>query len=178
MSVGFLLSVISTLAIIIGAVPFCNRHRYFLCDRLGFSGRVPFFISRAIMLCLAISIYVMVFTLPIMALFFGRISLISPVSNLLLLPVTTIIIVLAFVSAILCSANAMPGMLSFIVEKISAYCLGVADVLGGTDKFILKTESVFSISWCIVFPFALYLAIKISKNLIRKIKNKKIKPLQ
>ena len=173
MSVGFLLSVISTLAIIIGAVPFCNRHRYFLCDSLGFSGKVPFFISRAIMLCLAISIYVMAFTLPIMALFFGGISLISPVANLLFLPVTTIIIVLAFISAILCAVGFMPGLLVLIVEKISAYCLGVAELLGSDDTFILKTQSPFSIALCIIMPFVLYLAIKVASKVFGKMKAKK-----
>ena len=176
MSAGFILSVLSTLAIISSAVPFCNRHRYFICDKLGFSGRVPFFIGRTVMLSLAISFSVMVYTLPIMALFFGRVSLISPVSNLLFLPVTTIIIILAFISAILCSFGVMPEVLIYIVEKISAYCLGVADFLGSTDRFILKTESTLSIGMCIAMPFVIYLAIYVGNKLRRKIKHK-IKPL-
>ena len=177
MNAGFLLSVLSTLAIIVSAVPFCNRHRYFLCGRLGLYRKVPFFMGRVVMLSLAISFSVMVYTMPIMAMFFGRISLISPVANLLLLPVTTIIIILAFVSAILCSLGIMPDILIFIVEKISDYCLFVADFLGGTDRFILKTESTLSVGLCIVMPFVLYLAIKVSRKLYRKLKSKKIKPL-
>lgn len=176
MNVGFLLSVLSTLAIILSAVPFCNRHRYFICDKLGFSGRVPFFIGQAIMLSLAISLSVMVYTLPIMALFFGRVSLISPVANLLFLPVTTIIIILSFISAILCSLGVMPDLLIYIAEKISDYCLGVADILGSTDRFVLKTESALSIGVCIAMPFVMYLAINAGKKLYRKIR-RKIKPL-
>ena len=177
MSVGFLLSVLSTMAIILSAVPFCNRHRYFICDKLGLSDRLSFFISRAVMLSLAISLSVMVYTLPVMAIFFGSVSLISPVANLLFLPVNTIIIVLSFVSAILCALGFMPSSLIFIIEKISAYCLGVAELLGGTEKFIVRIDTPLAIAICFLIPFALYLAIKASSKLSRKIRYKKFKPL-
>lgn len=177
LSVGFLLSVFSTLAIIVSAVPFCNKHRYFLSDRLGFSGAVTFKASGAIMLSIVISLCVMVYTLPIMAMSFGTVSLISPVANLLFLPVTTVIIILAFISAILCCLGIMPSLLTFTVEKISAYCIGVADLLGGTDRFVLKTDTPTEIAVCIAFPFLLYLAAKAASHLKKKIKHKKKKPL-
>ena len=176
LSAGFLLSVFSTLAIIVSALPFCNKHRYFLCDRLGLKGRFSFPISRAIMLSVVISLCVMVYTLPIMAISFGTVSLISPLANLLFLPVTTVIITLAFVSAILCAFGIMPSLLTFIVEKISAYCLGVADLLGGTDRFVLKIDTPLETTICFVFPFALYLAIKTASYFYKKIKHKR-KPL-
>lgn len=176
LSAGFLLSVLSTLAIIIGAVPFCRRHRYFICDRLGLSGRVPFYIGGAVMLSLAISLCVMTFTMPVMALYFGRISLISPVANLLFLPVTTVIIVLAFVSAVFGALGYIPQILVFVTENISAYCLRVADLLGGTDRFVLKTDTPLKIALCILFPFAMYLAVKTASYIYNKIKHKR-KPL-
>ena len=173
MSAGFLLSVTSTFAIIVCAVPFFKRYRFVLCDKLGFGGKVSFYISSAVMLSLAISLSVMVCTLPIMALYFGRISLISPIANLLFLPVTTVIIILAFISAIFCSVGIMPNILVFATEKISHYCLNVACILGGTDRFILKTETPISIAVCVAFPFVLYLAIKVGHKVLRKIKHKK-----
>lgn len=176
MSAGFLLSVLSTLAIIIGAVPFCRRHRYFICDRLGLKGRISFSVGTAVMLSLAISLCVMTFTLPVMALYFGRISLISPVANLLFLPVTTVIIVLAFVSAIFGGLGFMPKILVFVTENISIYCLKVADFLGGTDRFVLKTDTPLKIALCILFPFVMYLAIKTASHLYNKFKHKR-KPL-
>jgi ComEC/Rec2-related protein len=176
MSASFLLSVLSTLAIIKSAVPFFKKYRYILCDRFYLSGRISFYIGSAIMLSLAISISVMLYTLPVTAAMFGRVSLISPVTNLLFLPVTTIIIILAFVSAVLCSFGIMPQFLISITEALSSYCLGVADLLGGNDTFILKTESSVSIGLCCVVPFAVYLVIKASHHMRRKIK-KKTKPL-
>ena len=173
LSAGFLLSVLSTLAIILSAVPFCNRHRNFICDRLGMSDRLSFFVGRAVMLSLSISICVMVYTLPVMAMFFGRISLISPVANLLFLPVTTVIIILAFISAILCCLGLMPEILIFVTENISEYCLRVAQLLGGSDRFIVKTDTPFSIGLCFVLPFVLYLAIKAGSAFYRKTRRKK-----
>lgn len=177
MSAGFLLSVLSTLAIITAAVPFCNRHRYFICDKLRLYGRFSFAAGRLVMLSLSISICVMVYTLPAMAVFFGGISLISPVANLLFLPVNTIIIVLAFISAILCAVDLMPSPLVFFIEKISAYCLGVAEVLGGTDRFILEIKTPLAVAASFLVPFVLYLAIIAGKKLYKKYKAKKRKPL-
>ena len=176
LSVGFLLSVFSTLAIIVSAVPFCNRHRYFISDRLGLSGKISFNITRAVMLSIVISLCVMVYTMPVMAISFGRISLVSPLANLLLLPVTTLIITLSFISAILCCLGIMPSLLTLIVEKISAYCIGVSDLLGGTDRFVLKVDTLFETALCCAFPFVLYLAIK-SIRYIRKKISKRKKPL-
>ncbi len=176
LSAGFLLSVFSTLAIIVSAVPFCNRHRYFICDRLGLSGAISFPVTNAVMLSIVISLCVMVYTLPIMAISFGTVSLISPIANLLFLPVTSLIITLAFISAILCAVGIMPSLLTFIVEKISSYCLGVADLLGGTDRFVLNIDTPLKIAVCILFPFAMYLAIKTASYLHKKIKHKR-KPL-
>ena len=176
MSASFLLSVLSTLAIIVSAVPFFKKYRYILCDRLALSGNISFYVGSAIMLSLAISLSVMVYTLPVTAALFGRVSLISPITNLLFLPVTTLIIILTFVSAMLCGSGIMPQLLISITDMLSSYCLGVAELLGGNDKFILKTESPFMVGLCFVVPFALYLVIKAGRYLHRKIK-KKIKPL-
>ncbi|MBO5936803.1 MAG: ComEC/Rec2 family competence protein [Clostridia bacterium] len=172
MSAGFLLSVLSTLAIILCALPFYKRYRFIICDRLGLSGRVTFYICSAVMLSLAISFSIMMFTLGVSATLFGGVSLISPVTNLLFLPVTTVIIILAFISAILCSVGIMPEFFAFTVEKISSYCLWVAEIFGGTDRFVLRTDSALSVGLCFLAPFAVYLVIKAGKYLRGKIKKK------
>lgn len=177
LSVGFLLSAASTWAIIVFAAPFCNRYRYFIADRLGFSGRVSFPIARAVMFCLVVSICVTVWTFPIQALNFGEVSLISPLTNLLFLPVTTLIICLAFLLAVLCSLGIMPAWLIFIIEKISGYCIGVAEIFGGDDKFILKVNTTTGMIFCCLVPFVSYLAIKAVTYLYKKYKNKKVRPL-
>ena len=176
MSASFLLSVLSTLAIILCAVPFFKKYRFILCDILSLSSGIAFYAGGAVLLSLATSLSIMIFTLPVTAELFGRVSLISPVTNLLFLPVTTIIIILAFLSAILCGFGIMPQFLISITETISSYCLGVAELLGGTDRFILKTESTLSIALCFMTPFVLYFVIKAGGIIRRKFK-KKIKPL-
>ena len=173
MSASFLLSVLSTLAIIKSAVPLFKKYRYVLCDRLGLSGSISFYIGSAVMLSIVTSLSVMVYTLPVTAALFGRVSLISPVTNLMFLPVTTVIIILAFISAILCGVGIMPAALNFIVDKISSYCLWVAECFGGTDRFVVKTESNLSIALCFAVPLVVYLVIKVWEVIC--IKNRKTK---
>lgn len=177
MNVGFLLSAVSTWAIIVFAVPFCNKHRYFVADRLGCSGAVSYPVAKAVMFSLTVSICVMVCTFPITALSFGEVSLISPVTNLFFLPVTTLIICLSFVSAILCSLGIMPGWLVFIIEKISGYCIYVAELFGGDGRFMLKVDTTAKEIICCLVPLVWYFAIKMTKYLYRKIKKKRTKPL-
>ena len=174
---GFQLSVVSTASIIVFAAPFCRRKRYFLADRLGFSGRVPFAVSRTVMFSLTVSFCVLVCTFPIMAINFGEVSLIMPLSNLLLLPVASIIIYLAFFSALLCGPGIMPHWLIAIIEKISSYCLSVAELLGGSDMFVLKVDTTIGRIFCCFVPILWYLAVKGISRLCKKVKNKRIKPL-
>ncbi len=176
MSVGFLLSVTSVWSIIVIAVPFCRKYRYNLADRLAFSGNVAFAIARAVMFSIAVSLSVMVCTLPIMVMNFGEISLISPVTNLLFLPVITIIIYMALISAVLCSFGVMPDFIAYIVEKLSAYCLWVTELLGGDDTFVMKVDSDIAKIFCCLIPIILYIGIKVALILRKKISHKR-KPL-
>lgn len=177
MNVGFLLSAVSTWAIIVFAVPFCNKHRFFVADRLGCSGAVSYPIARAVMFSLTVSLCIMTWTFPITALNFGEVSLISPVTNLFFLPVSTLIICLSFVSAILCSLGIMPGWLVFIIEKISDYCISIAELFGGDGRFMLKIDTASEGALCCLVPFVWYLAIKAAPYLYKKIRKKKVRPL-
>ncbi len=177
MSVGFLLSAVSTWSIIVFAVPFCNRHRYFIADRLGFSGAVSFTLVRAVMFSLVVSLCVMICTFPVTALNFGEVSLISPVTNLFFLPVTTLIICLSFLSAILLSFGIMPGWLVFTVEKISDYCIHVAELFGTYEIFTLKVGTTTGKFLCFIVPFAWYFIIKTASYLYKKYRKKKVRPL-
>lgn len=176
MSVGFLLSVTSVWSIIVFAVPFCCRHRYFLADRLGFSRNITFKISYAIMFSVAISLCVMVCTLPIVASEFDGISLISPLTNLMFLPVISIVIYLALISAVLCCADIMPDFLAYFAEKLADYCLWVTELLGGDGTFVLKINSDIGKAVCCVVPLLVYGCIKAAVYIRRVIKHKR-KPL-
>lgn len=176
MSVGFLLSVTSVWSIIVIAVPFCRKYRYNLADKLAISGNITFAIARAVMFSIAVSLSVMVCTLPIMVMNFGEISLISPITNLLFLPVITIIIYMALISAVLCSFGIMPDFIAYIVEKLSAYCLWVTELLGGNEAFVAKVDSDIAKIFCCLIPIILYIGIKVALKLRKKISHKR-KPL-
>lgn len=161
------------MSIVVFAAPFSNKYRYRICDLLGFRFSLPYKAVSAVVFCVVVSLCVMVFTLPIMAMYFGRISLVSPVSNLLLLPVTAVIIHMAAVSAVLCAVGFMPEMVVKIVEITIGYCLKVAEITGGTEKFVLKTESLQSIALCCIFPFVCCFAVKGISAVRKKLKSRK-----
>lgn len=176
MSVGFLLSVVSVWSIIAIAVPFCRRYRYLLADKLELSGDISFAIAQAVVFSVVVSLCVMVCTLPIMASNFGAVSVISPITNLLLLPVTMITIYMALISAVLCGFGIMPHFLAYITEKLSQYCLWVAEIFGSKEIFVIKTDSVLAKVICCLVPLVLCIAIKTVPRLYRKLNNKR-KPL-
>lgn len=176
MSVGFLLSVTSVWSIIVIAVPFCRRHRYFLADKLDFSGDITFKITYAIMFSVAVSLSVMVCTLPIVADYFGEISLISPIANLMFLPVISIMIYMTLICAVLCSFGIMPSFLAYATEAVSSYCLWVTKLLGGDDTFMLKIDTDADKALCCLVPILLYIAIKTASLLYKKLRHKR-KPL-
>jgi competence protein ComEC len=176
MSVGFLLSVTSVWSIIVIAVPFCRRHRYFLADKLDFSSNITFKITYAIMFSVAVSLSVMVCTLPVVANYFGEISLISPLTNLMFLPVISIMIYMTLICAVLCSFGIMPDFLAYATEAVSSYCLWVTELLGGDDTFMLKIDTDADKALCCLAPILLYIAIKTASLLYKKLRHKR-KPL-
>ena len=88
--IGFILSFLSTLSILVLALPLSEKfikQKYFVS--------LPQFVKQLlipVITSLTISLSVSLFTFPVIALKFGYISLISPLTNILFLPVTFILI--------------------------------------------------------------------------------------
>lgn len=83
--VGFQLSFVATLSLILFATPMTRRFEAALRPRLpaGAAGTLLGFLNDALIVTLAAT----VLTLPLIAYYFGRISIVSPLTNLLVLPV-------------------------------------------------------------------------------------------
>lgn len=83
--VGFQLSFVATLSLIIFATPMSQRFEAALRPRLpaGSASTLIGFLNDALIVTLAATIL----TLPLIAYYFGRVSIVSPLTNLLVLPV-------------------------------------------------------------------------------------------
>ena len=97
------------------------------------------------------------FTLPLSALYFGSISLIAPIGNLLVLPVVTVCFVLAM-AAVLLSYLWLPlgTILAEIDTGLVSYILGTVRRLSMVPFAAVYTSSILVIAW-LVFAYSVVL---------------------
>lgn len=147
-SLSLQLSVMSVLGIImlnqIMVEPFCG-----LIDKIKF--RFPKRIAKSAVEIVAVTLSSMCFTLPLTIYSFGKIILISPLSNLLLLNLSAIVMVLGGITAIISGI----GFLSFVslplasaVSFLSGCVLKCLRWLAGLSSFYLSADNS-SVHLCI-----------------------------
>jgi competence protein ComEC len=116
---------------------------------------------------LASTLSAQIFTFPILIYNFGQISLISPLSNLLILPILPAITILGFIFSFFgITFNAIGYLLSFPCWLLLSYLLKVVDLCSKIPySFLtLKVNFLFLlISYSILIPLALYLNKKFSQ---------------
>jgi competence protein ComEC len=118
---------------------------------------------------LASTLSAQIFTFPILIYNFGQISLISPLSNVLILPILPVITILGFIFSffgIICEP--IGYLLSFPCWFLLSYLLKVVDFCSKIPHsfLTLKVNFLFLlISYSILIPLALYLNKKFSQPL-------------
>jgi len=124
-----------------------------------------FFIKIALM-----TFSIQIALLPVMAYYFGEISLISPVANILIIPVFYVLIFILMASSLI--SLIWPPAGGFMLKTgniLFEYILKVAEILGRNDFFIINFDS-FSIKnmviYYIIFLITLY-AVPVSIRRLR-----------
>lgn len=163
-STGFQLSVASVAGIFL----FAGRISTWLLDqkRLGrfsassWKARLMRYISASI----SVSISAMVTTLPLCAWYFGCISLLSVLTNLLCLWVITVLFCGVIVACILCFAwLPLARMLGWILAWAVRYVLGVAGAVAELPFAAVYTESIYIVCW-LAFCYVLLCVFLLSKE--------------
>ena len=142
--VGFTLSVLSTLAILTVALPLTDRCR----QRIDARVQNPALRSAA-NLCTAsavISVCVTAVTLPVQIGAFGAVSLVTVLTNLLLLPFLLPLLVLAGLFLALHWVPLLGGLLQFMTNTLALYCIKVAKMMSALP-FALWTAPAGSEKW-------------------------------
>lgn len=97
---------------------------------------------------LSMSLSVMVFTLPLMALHFGYVSILSPVSNVLALWVVPIVFCGGFISCALGALAPAAGMLAAgLVAWPARYIFLVAKLISDIDFAVVYLDNIFMWGW-------------------------------
>ena len=164
-NLSFLLSFSATFAIIIFALPLSQL----ICSKLRprLKGRIIKSAAEAVVDCAVLSFCVCLFTLPIAAISFGSVSVVSVVTNLMLLPVTTLFVLLSGLFVIFYAVPVLGGALGAAVSTGAKYFFFTVRLLGSSERSIYRFRSDTVWLWLmitVVLFLLLYAAIKKKKK--------------
>ena len=174
LSIGFILSFLSTLSILTIGIKSINKAK----QKLPSYNKNRF--TKAIFNALEIfiiSICVNLFCLPINILVFGKVSLLGIIANVLILPFASILVITAGISAILGSFGAVFSYLAspvaFIASAFSRYVIRLCDILAKPKIGIFNVSTQISVLFVaitfIAIAFILLFSESLSKRLIKKV---------
>lgn len=169
-STGLLLSVLSTLSIITVSMPLSEKLSTRSGDLLKIKNNRLFSVHKAIIFSLITSFSIMVFTVPVLADSFGSFSLISPLANLVFLPLSPVLITLAAISALMCSIGFMPTFIAGIIEGFTRLCTSTAHLIAQTGGFILEIKTDTGVLICFVVCVGIIVVGLIIRQIYLKIR--------
>ena len=159
--IGFQLSIASVAGIFLFYPKLSGWLKGFLPGKgKSLRGRAERFFTSSV----AVTLSATVMTVPLTAVHFGVVSLVGVVTNLLVLPVVSLIFygVMA-VCALGCVHSGAAGLLAQVVAIPIRFVLGVANVLGGLPLAAVYTVSPYIVIW-LVFVYGLLFWLLISKK--------------
>lgn len=115
----------------------------------------PSFIGPAI----TTSISATLMTLPIVLYYYGQMSLLFVVSNLIISPTLPYVMGLTFLSGILASIPFLGTMISFLATKALGFHIFIIEWFGGMEQFLVKIETGKAELFLIYFVYGLLLII-------------------
>lgn len=118
---------------------------------------------------IAISFAAMLMTLPITAVFFGYISLLSPIAGLIVTPLAEAVMLSSFIAAIIPSGNILSFAVFSIARLAASAITAVTGFFATLDEAVLSTQPLIIIPWFTLSVIALctvYIKTKNKKNLL------------
>lgn len=166
LSLSFQLSVISTLAILTLGKACTEKTRGFF-EYEGYRKSVPVKILKLCFDSFSISMCVLVFTLPLQIYEFGGISSVSALTNLLVAPVTTPLLVLAGGYAILSPLSFVSYPIAFMADAVAEYVVFVSGWLAKPESAFISFEISNAFEYFLAFlvVFAFYFLL-FRKNIV------------
>ena len=145
--IGLWLSFLATFGIIIYSELFSENLKV---KHKAFRERILQYISMS----LWISFFAFLFTLPITALIFGEVSIITPLSNLIFAYLINFQLILSFLAPFLCDIK----LFAHICEALGAFIVSAVDFLANLNGiYISVSYVVFYIALALFFSYIIYL---------------------
>ena len=136
-----------------------------LITKFFYGSRKPGMIGATIITTIAATLM----TLPITLYYYGQVSLISVVANLLILPTLSYAMGLTFLSGVFAGIPGLSFVVGFFAEKLLDFHIFVVSFLGGMEQFLIEIESYnASVFW--IYAGILVLILLAWWRKLRKIK--------
>lgn len=138
LDISFMLSFLSTLGIIIFALPLSERIMKPFNDKKETVKKIlkPFAVSFSISVCVSF------ITLPVVVYYFGGISLAAPVTNMLLLFAGTPLILLTGLYSFLRFVPFISHIMALIMKYLSLYMLKITEYIASFEFSYIATEHI------------------------------------
>ena len=163
--VGFMLSLFSTLGILVMGFPLSDR---FVEKRKPFiENQMKFKVMKAVAESLLVSLSVTLFTLPIMTYYFGYISSVSAITNLLILPFCMPLVVSSGLFAMTSSIPILSTALGIFCRVVSAYVIKVVTFMGSLSFAKIYLNYDFLFPFLIICGIFLFLCGMVRKKNFR-----------
>ncbi len=147
-------------AAMLGIVLFFERIQEYLTDLIGDGKAAEMF--KAPLAVLSCSLSVMVFSLPITSLYFGYISVLSPLANLLCIWAVPICFVGAFAAGLFSWVPVLGRLLSLVVSCLVRYLLAVCRWIASLSFSVVYLPTWVNLLW-ILFVYILLAAVFLFK---------------
>lgn len=128
----FSLSLILSLFSLLGCIVIMK-----FAKRLGFLRKIRYKPLRHIVISLLSSTFALLFTIPIIYLYFGRVSLLSPITNLFLSPIFTLLIYLTPLFIIFAKVPLLGNLIAFLCKAISNFLLFIGEAFAKEENIVV-----------------------------------------
>jgi len=133
----------------VGVFLFSEKIKAWLID-IRLMKRLPAKIAGFVSSSVAITVSATVFTTPLVAVYFGTVSLVGVVTNLLVLWVVSYVFYGTMLLCVVgCFSHAAAGMLGWVIAWPIRYILFVAKALSRLPLAAVYTESIYTVVWLI-----------------------------
>lgn len=125
--------------------------------------------KRYVIFTFITSLFVTFFTLPIVSSGFGAVSLLSPISNIILVPLFSLLIYLAPIILLICDIPFLSDAIIFLTEKLTDLSLFLVRWLSSFEKSTLPIKNGIQVFGVIVIFASMILLLFLARKHVKKL---------
>ncbi len=155
-NVGFQLSFMSVASIFLFAIPLIDFTERELINKIPFSllKKTAYIVLSSVFISVGVSI----FTFPIMVMAFGGVSVVSPLTNLLLLPVATPFMVLSGMFSAISFVPVISPILKIMLKASASYIIGSVKLTSSIPFAYFPVSPKHIVLWAVIV-FAVFILL-------------------